>query len=278
MDKAIEFANFILSNYGYDSFNIKQLKADDYSTHVNYINKVQHYINLNKHSDYALKLDYIASKVDCFVIECIKKFKSVAVTDYIVCADESVGDIRCYGASNSLSDIDVLLREFDDLKIRFFVGSVITALNYGFIVKYHENGIHHNTDYGFHFKHSVILHNKNEDFGKDISGFVELETIVLKYDHVSEDCNDTMIEDFRIIVNLYSNKVLLGSQSFDFDFEFTKDEEYTIKFNNMYFKLFEPFRTDLSEYMPLNFEKELTLDYINNFNTHIAGIQAMRDY
>lgn len=278
MDKVREFANFIIGNYDYDSFNIKQLKADDYSDQVNYVKKVQHYVNLNKNSDYALYFDLIASKVDCCVIECIKKFKSVAVTDYIVCADESVGDIRCYGASNFLSDIDVLLREFDDLKVRSYVGSVITDLNYAFIVKYHENGIHHNADYGFYFKHSVILHNKNGDFGKDSSCFAELETIVLKYEHVSEDFNETMIEDFRIIVNLYSDKVLLGSQSFDFDFEFTKDEEYTIKFNNMYFKLFEPFRTDLSEYMPLTFEKEFTLDYINNFNTHIAAIQAMRDY
>lgn len=277
MDKISAFAQFIVNQYDYNSFAINRLDVMNMHNNQSYIYKVQYFLNLNKHSDYHMKLESIATKVDLYVVEISKKFKSIVVTDYIVCALEPDDSIRCYNASNILSDIDVLLLAFEDLKVRLHVGSAIEDLGYRPSVNYQVNGVHHTEEYGFHFKHSVLLNNKREHFGPDITSYLELETIVLKDAHVSEQLYDDMPSAYRIIINMYSDSVLLCSKQSDFDYEDFKNN-YNDIFKLSYFDLFKPFTTDLSEYSPLDFKKELTTAYIDNFKKHIADIQTMRDY
>lgn len=264
METIDNYIQNVLNNLGFNKSSIMDI--DDSNIHK--LNRISSKI-VNSKRQYNLTGDFKKLKSD-YIISLIETYSPVSIISFD--SDHNISGLCHYAivkklpldfiqvlfvtTSSILDDVSKLRIDDHLFTRRFNLHSHISLRTEQFVY-YHDY-----SDNCYFHRTLIQVSCKKGFFGDASNSSVYFQ--ILRKRSSEKDKIDS-------IAQLYYEGILLNEHRFTNNID---DEEM---FRQNAYEVLKPYTTELEEYQPLQFKKELTLEYIDNFNKHIACLQSMRD-
>ncbi len=264
METIDNYIQNVLNNLGFNKSSIMDI--DD--SNIDKLNGISSKI-VNSKKQYSLRDDFKNLKSD-YIISLIETYYPVSIISFD--CDHNISGLSHYAivkklpldfiqvlfvTTSSILDDVSKLRIHDPLFTRKFNLRSHIALQTEQFVYYHDY-----SDNCYFHRTLIQISCKKGFFGDPNNSSAYFQ--ILRKRSSENDQIDS-------IAQLYYEGVLLNEH------RFTNNVDDGDTFKQNAYEVLKPYTTELDEYQPLQFKKELTLEYIDNFNKNISCIQSMRD-